>query len=150
MILTDGGLSTAEGAPTSNVPLRASKGWLYEGGIREPLLIRWPGKTRSGSVCDVPVTSTDFYPTMLEIAGLPLEPQQHCDGESMVPLLDADFEPQRTKPLFWHYPHYSNQGGRPACAVRAGDWKLIRHFETENLELFNVPSDLSEQTDLAA
>ena len=86
----NGGLSTAEGAPTSNLPLRAGKGWLYEGGIREPMIVKWPGVTRPGSTSSMPVISTDFYPTMLEMAGLPAKPEQHVDGVSIVPLLSAN------------------------------------------------------------
>lgn len=139
----NGGLSTAEGAPTSNVPFRAGKGWLYEGGIREPLLVRWPGMARPGSVCESPVISTDFFPTLLEMAHEPLRPEQHCDGRSLVPLLKGLPEPA-PRPLFWHYPHYSNQGGRPSCAVRLGDWKLIRAFEDNNEELYNLARDVGE------
>ena len=145
----NGGLATAEGTPTSNVPLRAGKGWLYEGGIREPMLIKWPGKIKPGSTCSVPVISTDFYPTILEMAGLPPRPQQHCDGISLVSLLTTGIAPSRPA-IFWHYPHYSNQGGRPACAVRAGDWKLIRSLEDQRLELYNLAEDLSETRNLAA
>jgi arylsulfatase A-like enzyme len=144
----NGGLATAEGTPTSNVPLRAGKGWLYEGGIREPMLIKWPGAVKPGSICSVPVTSTDFYPTILEMAGVPERPQQHRDGVSLVSLLKTGQAPNRPA-LFWHYPHYSNQGGRPGCAVRTGDWKLIRCFEDNRLELYNLREDLSEQHDLA-
>lgn len=143
----NGGLSTAEGAPTSNVPLRAGKGWLYEGGIREPLLIRWPGVAKPGSVCDTPVLSTDFFPTMLEMAKLPLIPEQHCDGRSLMPLLKG--QPAAPRPLFWHYPHYSNQGGRPSAAVRDGDWKLIRAFEGNLPELYDLSKDVSEKENLA-
>jgi arylsulfatase A-like enzyme len=145
----NGGLSTAEGSPTSNVPLRAGKGWLYEGGIRVPLLVKWPGATLPGSVSDLPVTSTDFYPTFLEMAGLPLRPEQHCDGVSLAPFLRHGWEPDR-KAIFWHYPHYSNQGGRPACAVREGDWKLIRSFEGNTAELFNLKNDIGERQNRAA
>jgi len=97
----NGGLSTAEGSPTSNVPLRAGKGWLYEGGIREPMIIKWPGVTKPGSICHEPVTSTDFYPTMLDIAGLPQQPNQHVDGLSLVPLLRKTGGIKR-KALYWH------------------------------------------------
>jgi arylsulfatase A-like enzyme len=145
----NGGLATAEGQPTSNLPLRAGKGWLYEGGIREPMLIRWPGVTKPGSTCDEPVTSTDFYPTMLEMAGLPPKSEQHVDGESLVPLLKGTGRPQR-KAIYWHYPHYSNQGGGPGGAVRAGDFKLIESYEDNRVELYNLRSDLGEQHDLAA
>ncbi|MBM4020125.1 MAG: sulfatase [Planctomycetes bacterium] len=145
----NGGLSTAEGTPTSNVPLRAGKGWLYEGGIREPLIIKWPGVTRPGSTCVAPVTSTDFYPTMLEMAGLPPRPGQHCDGVSIVPLLKGGQALPR-KAIFWHYPHYSNQGGGPSGAVRAGDLKLIEFYEDGRAELYNVRDDIGEKNDLAA
>ncbi len=144
----NGGLSTSEGHPTSNVPLRAGKGWLYEGGIREPMIIRWPGVTKPGSVCSVPVTSTDFYPTILEMAGLPLRPKQHCDGVSLVPLLRGATSLPR-KAIFWHYPHYGNQGGFPGGAVRCGDWKLIENYEDPHVELYNLRDDISERNDLA-
>lgn len=145
----NGGLSTAEGTPTSNVPLRAGKGWLYEGGIREPLIIKWPGVTKPGSTCDVPVTSTDFYPTMLEMAGLPLRPKQHVDGVSIVPLLRGGQSLPR-QAIYWHYPHYANQGGSPGGAVRAGDYKLIEFYEDNHVELYNLKDDLGEKNDLAA
>ncbi|MBE3135415.1 MAG: sulfatase-like hydrolase/transferase, partial [Acidobacteria bacterium] len=145
----NGGLSTAEGTPTSNVPLRAGKGWLYEGGIREPLIIKWPGVTKPGSTCDVPVTSTDFYPTMLEMAGLPLRPKQHVDGVSIVPLLRGGQSLPR-QAIYWHYPHYANQGGSPGGAVRAGDYKLIEFYEDNRVELYNLKDDLGEKNDLAA
>ena len=145
----NGGLSTAEGSPTSNVPFRAGKGWLYEGGIREPLLVKWPGATQPGSVSDLPVTSTDFYPTLLEIAGLPLQPEQHCDGVSLAPLLQHGWAPER-EALFWHYPHYSNQGGGPTSAVRQGNWKLIRSLEDQSTELYNLKDDIGERQNLAA
>ena len=145
----NGGLSTSEGSPTSNVPLRAGKGWLYEGGIREPMIVKWPGVARPGSVCSVPVISTDFYPTILDMAGLPLRPTQHVDGVSLVPLLRQTGGISR-EALFWHYPHYGNQGGSPGSAVRAGDWKLIEFFEDGRLELYNLKDDLGEQHNLAA
>ncbi|MCG8448787.1 MAG: sulfatase [Pirellulales bacterium] len=144
----NGGLSTSEGHPTSNLPLRAGKGWLYEGGIREPMIIRWPGKAAAGSVCDSPVTSTDFYPTMLAMADLPARPKQHVDGESLVPLLKQEGELER-EAIYWHYPHYGNQGGSPGAAVRSGDWKLIEFFEEGRLELYNLADDLGEDHNLA-
>lgn len=143
----NGGLSTSEGHPTSNLPLRAGKGWMYEGGIREPMIVRAPGVTSAGSQSDEPVISTDFYPTILELAGLPLKPQQHLDGVSFLAALKGDSLPNR--PLFWHYPHYGNQGGSPTGAIREGDWKLIEWYEDGRLELFNLRDDLGEQTDLA-
>jgi len=144
----NGGLSTAEGHPTSNLPLRGGKGWLYEGGIREPMIIRAPGVTKPGSTCDTPVTSADFYPTLLELAGLPLRPQQHLDGMSLMPLLKGDSLARG--PLFWHYPHYGNQGGAPGGVVRDGDWKLIEWYEDRAPELFNLRDDLEEKHNVAA
>ena len=144
----NGGLSTSEGAPTSNLPLRAGKGWHYEGGVREPLMVCWPGVTRPGSVCREPMISTDYYPTLLEMAGLPPRPQQHVDGVSIVPLLKGGTQPER--PLFWHYPHYSNQGGGPGGAVRVGNFKLVEWFEDMRVELFNLRDDLGEKHDLAS
>jgi len=142
----NGGLSTAEGYPTSNLPLRAGKGWLYEGGIREPLLIRWPGKTPNNSICEQPVISTDFFPSLLNMAGLPLMPKQHKDGTSLVPLLKG--QKMNRGPLFWHYPHYGNQGGSPGSAVRDGDWKLIYWYEGNRKELFNLKNDVSEKNNV--
>jgi arylsulfatase A-like enzyme len=144
----NGGLSTAEGWPTSNVPLRAGKGWLYEGGIREPMIIKWPGVVKPQSTCSEPVTSTDFYPTMLEMAGLPLKPKQHIDGVSLVPLLKGK-EKLRREAIFWHYPHYGNQGGSPGGAVRAGDYKLIEFYEDSRAELYNLKADISEKKNLS-
>ncbi len=149
MFMSDnGGLSTSEGSPTSNLPLLAGKGWLYEGGIREPMLIKAPGVTKAGALCNTPVISTDFYPTILELAGLPLKPKQHLDGVGLLPLLKGAALPQR--PLFWHYPHYSNQGGGPCGAVRLGDMKLIEWYEDDRVELYNLKNDLGENNDLAA
>ena len=145
----NGGLATAEGWPTSNLPLRAGKGWPYEGGVREPMIVVAPGVTKPGTTCDSPVISTDFYPTLLQLAGLPAKPEQHLDGVSFVPLLKGETM-QRGKPLFWHYPHYANQGGAPNGVIRDGDWKLIEWFEDGALELYNLPQDLSEKTNLAA
>jgi len=144
----NGGLATAEGSPTSNLPLRAGKGWMYEGGIREPMFIKWPGSGSEGKVCDIPVTSTDFYPTMLEIAGLELMPRQHMDGVSLVPILTGSGQLEE-RPLFWHYPHYGNQGGKPGAAVRLGDFKLIEFFDPGTVELYNLAKDVGESENLA-
>jgi len=146
----NGGLSTLAGspnAPTANVPLRAGKGWLYEGGIREPLIVRWPGKVEQGSICSAPVTSTDFFPTMLEMAGIAQRPDLHLDGESLVPLLRQDGTLDRDE-LYWHFPHYHGSGNRPSGAIRAGDHKLIEWFEDGAVELYNLRDDLGETTDL--
>jgi len=144
----NGGLSTSEGMPTSNVPLRAGKGWLYEGGIREPMIVKWPGVTRPGSACDTPVISSDFFPTILDIAGLPLAPEVHADGKSFASLLRGG-SPDGERALHWHYPHYSNQGGMPGAAIRKGDFKLIRFYEDNTVELYNIADDLGETEDLS-
>ena len=144
----NGGLSTSEGHNTSNRPLRGGKGWLYEGGIREPYVIRWPGVTTAGRTSDVPVISTDFYPTLLDAAGLPLRPDQHVDGTSLVPVLRGRPTLERDA-LFWHYPHYSNQGGFPGGAVRMGEWKLIEDYEDGQVRLFHLGRDLGERNNVA-
>lgn len=144
----NGGLSTAEGSPTCNLPLAEGKGWMYEGGVREPLLISWPGTVRSGSFCSEPVTSPDFYPTLLEAAGLPMRPDQHRDGVSLMPLLKGSGSLNR-EALFWHYPHYGNQGGTPGSSVLMYPWKLIEFFEDGRLELYNLDEDPGENTNKA-
>ena len=136
------------GGLASNLPLKGQKGQLYEGGIREPMIIKWPSVTKSGSVCAEPVTSTDFYPTMLEMAGLEMRPQQHVDGVSLVPLLKGEKSLGR-EAIYWHYPHYCPQGNTPASAIRDGDWKLIKRYETDQLELYNLRHDIGEKTNLA-
>ncbi len=144
----NGGLATAEGSPTCNAPLSEGKGWMYEGGTREPLLVRWPGMVAPGSVCKTPVTSTDFYPTMLEIAGLDPIPEQHKDGVSILSLLRGGENLDRDA-VFWHYPHYGNQGGTPGSSIRMGDYKLIEFFEDGRIELYNLREDVGEDHDLA-
>ncbi|MGB0758461.1 MAG: sulfatase [Rubripirellula sp.] len=144
----NGGLSTSEGSPTSNLPLRGGKGWIYEGGIREAFMIRAPGVTKAGVVCDVPVMTIDFYPTLLELCSIPANKQQQVDGESLVPLL-RDVRQTKRQSLFWHYPHYSNQGGFPGGAVRSGNWKLIERYEDGRKHLYNLAEDIGEQNDVA-
>jgi arylsulfatase A-like enzyme len=132
---------------TSNAPLRAGKGYPYEGGVREPLIIRWPGTTQPGATCSVPVSSIDFFPTLLKIAGV--KAPGPVDGLSLVPLLKQTGVPER-EALFWHYPHY--WGGnrvQPFGAVRAGDWKLIEFYETMAVELYNLKDDPGETRDLS-
>jgi len=144
----NGGLATAGGSPTCNAPLAEGKGWMYEGGTREPLLVRWPGVVRAGSVCNAPVTSPDFYPTVLAAAGLDPLPRQHTDGVSFLARLREEASCDRG-PLFWHYPHYGNQGGTPGASVRLGDFKLIKFFEDSHVELYNLREDIGEDHDLA-
>lgn len=128
---------------TRNTPLRGGKGFLYEGGIREPLLIRWPGVTHAGTILDQPVSSVDFMPTLIQIAGRTPPPS---DGQSLVPLLQN--RPFAERPLFWHYPHYHGAGGTPSGAVRLGEWKLLEFFEDGRLELFHLSSDPGEVRNL--
>ncbi len=143
----NGGLSTAEGSPTTNAPLRGGKGWLYEGGIREPYLIKIPGVTKPGSTSDTPVTSTDFYPTILDACNLPLLPQQHADGVNLLPVIKGS--KLNRKAIYWHYPHYGGKGDSPSGAIRKGDYKLIEFFEDGRIELYNIKNDISEQNDLS-
>jgi arylsulfatase A-like enzyme len=148
----NGGLSTVAGdrtGPTSNTPLRAGKGWLYEGGIRTPMIISWPGKVRGGTTSSVPVMSTDFLPTMLEMAGLPPRPRTHQDGVSLVPLLTETGRIGRDA-LFWHFPHYHGSGNRPSGAIRMGPWKLVEWFEDGAVELYDLAVDPGEERDLAS
>ena len=147
----NGGLSTLrrKWAPTSNEPLRAGKGWMYEGGIREPLIIKWLHKVKAGSVCDEPVISMDFYPTILQMCGLPLKPLQHKDGVSLVPLLTGRKEHLPRKELLWHFPHYHGSGHRPSSAIRVGDYKLIKFYEGPILELYDLKNDPYEKDNIA-
>jgi arylsulfatase A-like enzyme len=151
----NGGLATAEGAPTSNLPLRAGKGFVYEGGIRVPLIVRWPGVAGPGTMSPVPATTLDIAATLLDAAGCELPAGHVLDGESLRPVL-AGSGPPPARDLVWHYPHYSNQGSRPMGALVAGDGprpgteKLVEHFEDGRLELFDLASDPGERTDLAS
>jgi arylsulfatase A-like enzyme len=133
---------------TSNLPLRGGKGWLYEGGIRVPLLVKWPGKGRAG-ICDFPVISVDFFPSILEMAGIAAEQKPESDGISFAPLLAGARELQR-EAIYWHFPHYSNHGMQsPGGAIRRGDYKLIEYFENGTVQLFNLHTDPGELHDLA-
>ncbi len=145
----NGGLSIGGGQPTSNLPLRAGKGWLYEGGIREPMIIKWPGIIKAGTVCDVPVISTDFYPTMLDMAGLPMQPEQHKDGKSLTSLFREGGTLER-EAIYWHYPHNSPQGSGPASAIRHGRYKLIKYYGDDHVELYDLSVDIGEQHDISA
>ncbi len=144
----NGGLSTSEGSPTCNLPFIEGKGWAYEGGTRVCQFAVWPGRIAPGTSCGTPVTSTDFYPTFLEAAGLPLRPDQHCDGASLLPLFGGGAI--KRDAIFWHYPHYSNQGGTPTASMVEADWKLIEFFEDGHLELYHLADDRSERRNLAS
>ncbi|GEO22564.1 sulfatase [Cyclobacterium qasimii] len=149
VILTsdNGGLSTlyGEGAPTANGPLRAGKGWCYEGGIRVPLIIKGPGIKTPGKVTDLPVVSMDFFPTLLSIAGASFD---ETDGKDLSPFLRGGEAPERDV-LFWHYPQYHGSAWKPGSAIREGDWKLIHDYESGENKLFNLENDPGEKEDLA-
>ena len=139
-------LESPQSPATHNTPYRAGKGFLYEGGLRVPTIIRWPGKIKP-AVVDEPIVNIDGVPTLLALAGVPLEDKLDGVDQSAALLGKGDFE-KRT--FFWHFPHYNNQGGRPAGAVRDGSWKMIHYYDTDQVELFDLASDVSEQHDLAS
>lgn len=143
----NGGVSSGDAFATSLLPLRGGKGRQWEGGIREPFYIRAPGVAKPGSSTPVPAIHMDFFPTMLELAGIPPLPEQHVDGVSLVPLLAGGAIAERD--LFWHYPHYGNQGGEPSSIIRSKEWKLIFYHEDGRCELYNLAADIGEQDDLA-
>lgn len=153
----DVGLERRRNAPetTSNAPLVGGKGTLFEGGLRVPLLIRWPGVTDAGGAgqtCDSPTTHLDFFPTFTEAAGA--EPPEFADGQSLMPLLEDPEGPQPERVLVWHFPGYLELGPgtfrtRPSAAIRIGDWKMVEQFETGQIELFNLAEDVSEMWDRA-
>ena len=133
---------------SSNLPLRGAKGWNYEGGIRVPLIVHWPGKIRPNSRSHALVTGTDFYPTLLEMLNLPPLPDQHVDGQSFVPALKS--EDYNRGPIYWHFPHYSNHGFQsPGGAIRSGKYKLLEYYENGTVQLFDLENDIGEQHDLA-
>jgi len=133
---------------TSNKPLRAGKGYPYEGGIREPVIIRWPGVIEPGSISDVPISSIDYFPTICEAVGVPLPEDRIIDGVSLMPVLKKTGTIERDA-LFWHFPHYRGKDVVPYSIIRAGDWKLIKRYEGKTFELFNLKEDLSETHDLS-
>lgn len=140
----NGGLSTI----TNNLPLRAGKGSAYEGGVRVPLIIKWPGVTKPGSLCHTPVIGVDFYPTLLAMTGVMPSPGV-VDGESIEPLLRQSGSIKRDA-IFWHYPHYHQTGGTPHGAIREGDFRLVEFYEDNHVELYNLKEDIGETNDLAA
>ena len=140
------------GRITSHLPLRGNKGSFYEGGIRVPLIVKWPSKVKPGTECRVPVISPDFYPTLLAVTGLKERPQQHVDGGSLVSMLkqEAKIKPRS---IYWHYPNYIGAnhpgGARPCSVIRKGNWKLIESLEENRAELYNLKDDLGEKENLA-
>lgn len=131
---------------SSNAPLRAEKGTVYEGGIREPMIVQWPGRIKAGSVVDALVSSVDFYPTFADLAGVPLPEGQAFDGESLLPILEGK-QQEAERAIFWHYPVYHHD--RPASVVRKGDWKLIHHMDDNSFSLYNLVDDIGESKDLS-
>jgi arylsulfatase A-like enzyme len=144
----NGGVASGDAFATTNLPLRGGKGYQWEGGIREPFFIKVPWLKNEVKKNDTPVIATDLYPTILELIGAKPKPENHIDGVSLVPLLNGQTIKQR--PMYWHYPHYGNQGGNPSSIIREGDWKLIHYWEDGHDELYNLKSDLGEKTDLSA
>lgn len=149
----NGGLSTLAAGrtsmPTSNDPLRAGKGWLYEGGIRVPFSIMWPGKTEAGGIRTEPASTTDIYATLQDLAGLSSRADDARDGMSLVPILSGVTDPE-DRPLFWHFPHYHGSENRPSGAVRVGRYKLIEWFEDGSIELYDLEADASETKNIVA
>jgi arylsulfatase A-like enzyme len=145
----NGGLSTAEGSPTANGILRAGKGWLYEGGIRVPLIIKWPAVIKAGHVSEMPVSSVDIFPTLYKAINKKAVMNKEVDGQDIVELL-ANEKKNSNRTIFWHYPHYSNQGGKPAAAMLKDGLKLILHYEDNTVELYNLTKDIGEQYNIAA
>ncbi|MHC5068115.1 MAG: sulfatase [Planctomycetota bacterium] len=137
---------------TSNLPLRGGKGTYYEGGIRVPLMVSWPGRIAAGATSTLPTTGTDVMPTLLDLAGLPLQPQAHVDGETIASILTGGQQPELgQRSLFWHYPHFHGaRGARPASVVRCGSYKLIEFLDDGSRELYDLASDRSETQDLAS
>jgi arylsulfatase A-like enzyme len=148
LFLSDnGGLSTSEGSPTCNLPLAEGKGWAYEGGLRIPFIIRYPKAFRCGLVSGETVTLADVFPTLLRWAGGQIPDTTIIDGADITPALQGGALPER--PVFWHYPHYGNQGGVPSGMVRLGNYKLIDDYERERIELYRLDTDISERWNIA-
>jgi arylsulfatase A-like enzyme len=143
----NGGVSAGDAFSTSNLPLRGGKGYQYEGGIKEPYFIKVPWLENKIKENNTPVSGADFYPTLLDLVGAKLKPEEHLDGVSLLPLLKGKTIAER--PLIWHYPHYGNQGGEPSSIIRTGDWKLIHYYEDSRNELFNLKIDLDEMKDVS-
>jgi len=143
----NGGLSTAEGSSTSNLPLAKGKGWMYEGGIRVPFIIK-PPQSKKANVIDMPVSGVDFFPTIMAYANNSVS-LSAIDGVNLKPFIEGK-KALNNRPLFWYYPHYSNQGGNPSSAIRLGDFKLIHDLELDTYELYNLKSDIGETKNLTA
>ncbi len=137
---------------TSNLPLRAGKGHMYQGGLRIPVIVRWPGKTKGGSTVDFPITGMDYYPSILEMLGLPLQPEDHVDGVSFVPGLLGEPDFNKERPIFWYSDsgRFTSTGDRNAAVIRKGDFKLIEFFNDNKVELYNLKRDPGELNDISS
>ena len=145
----NGGLHVPEGPHpriTHNTPFRAGKGYAYEGGLRIPLIVRWPGRVPAGTTIDAPVVNTDWIPTLLDLAGLPAP--TGLDGVSFAGVLTGR-GPAPQRRLFWHFPHYTNQGSRPHGAVRDGPWALVEYYDADVCELYDLSADIGETHNVA-
>lgn len=138
----NGGVSSGDNYSTSNLPMRGGKGRQWEGGIRVPLLIQYPGMNNKLKVVNTPVNGIDFFATFLDVANIDWKAEKQLDGVSLLPLIEGEKIEER--PLFWHFPHYANQGGEPSSIIRDGDWKLISYHEDGRNELYNLAKDISE------
>lgn len=145
----NGGVASGDAFSTSNLPLRGGKGYQWEGGIREPYFIKVPWINTPNKTRNYPVTGADFYPTILDLANINLLPNHHKDGISLKPIIDKENALLPNRPLFWHYPHYGNQGGEPSSIIREENWKLIHYYEDNRNELYNLKTDPSEKTDVS-
>ncbi len=143
----NGGVTSGDNYSTNCLPLKGGKGYQWEGGIRIPFIVDVPWIVQKNKKSDVPVVGSDFYPTLLELAGLPKQESSHKDGKSIVSVLKGKRIKER--PLYWHYPHYGNQGGRPVSIIRKGKWKLIHYWEDGHNELYNLSEDIHEDKDLS-
>ena len=143
----NGGVSSGDSFSTSCLPQRGGKGYQWEGGIRVPYIIYVPWANSNGNTSDYPVTGADFFPTILDYANLNLLPAQHLDGISLKPIINNGAK-LKERTLYWHYPHYGNQGGDPSSITRKGNWKLIHYYESKKNELYNLKTDPSEKNNL--
>jgi arylsulfatase A-like enzyme len=147
----NGGVVAGDSSSSCMLPLRGGKGRQWEGGIREPLFIRYPRVVKAGTACDARVLGMDFYPTLLELAGVPVPAEQVIDGRSFASLLRGGHDPVfEERDLFWHYPHYGNQGGDPSSIIRSRNWKLIHYHEDGHDELYDLASDPGERKNVLA
>lgn len=144
----NGGVASGDDFATSNAPLRGGKGYQWEGGLKVPYLVHVPWLGGDGRIDPTPVTGADFYPTILDLLDIPAQPDEHQDGQSILPLLEGNSD-KMARPLYWHYPHYGNQGGEPSSVIQRNEWKLIHYLEDGRNELYHLGSDPSEQKDVS-